>query len=105
VIVHGSSRCVAAQRRRPPGPAPAVARARLRARVGAAEQQQVRELLDLELRLLTGEEPASALALLPDRPSGKRALAAGRGDTTDGLAELGRKGSDAALVGHAPPAA
>ena len=65
----------------------------------------MRELLDLELFVLTGEEPASALALLPDRPAGKRALAAGRGDTTDGLAELGRKGSDAVLVGDAPPAA
>jgi hypothetical protein len=73
--------------------------------VGAEEQETVRELLDLELFVPTGEEPASALALLPDRPAGKRALAAGRGDTTDGLGELGSKGSDAVLVGHAPPAA
>jgi hypothetical protein len=72
--------------------------------VGAEEQEQVRELLDLELFVLTGEEPASALALLPAR-RGKRALAAGRGDATAGLAELGPKGSDAVLVGDAPPAA
>jgi hypothetical protein len=70
-----------------------------------AEEEKVRELLDLELFVLTGEEPASALALLPDRPARKRALAAGRADTTEGLAELGSKASDAVLVGHAPPAA
>ncbi|HEY2936039.1 MAG TPA: hypothetical protein VGJ25_05535 [Gaiellaceae bacterium] len=65
--------------------------------------EAVLEELDPEILLLTGDEPESALSLLPDVPAGKLAIADARGATTDEIAELERAGVDAVLVGDAPP--
>jgi hypothetical protein len=65
----------------------------------------VLEELDPEILLLMGDDPESALSLLPDVPAGKLAIADGRGATTDEIAGLERAGVDAVLVGDAPPEA
>jgi nicotinate-nucleotide pyrophosphorylase len=66
--------------------------------------EQVLELVDPEILLLTGADAEAALELLPDVPAGKLAIADGRGATFDEIAELERAGVDAVLVGDAPPA-
>ena len=65
--------------------------------------EQVLELLDPEIFLLSGEDHEAALELLPDVPAGKLAIADVRGATSDEIAELERAGVDAVLVGDAPP--
>ena len=75
---------------------------------GGLDDENLPELRARALRLdrvLIGEEPASAVELLPDRPAGRLEIAGGHGSKTDELAELERAGSDAVLVGDAPPAA
>jgi indole-3-glycerol phosphate synthase len=67
--------------------------------------EEVLELLDPEIFLLSGETAGAALELLPDVPAGKLAIADGRSATSDEIAELERAGVDAVLVGDAPPPA
>jgi putative N-acetylmannosamine-6-phosphate epimerase len=66
--------------------------------------EQVLELVDPEILLLTGADAEAALELLPDVPAGKLAIADGRSATSVEIAELERAGVDAVLVGDAPPA-
>jgi indole-3-glycerol phosphate synthase len=65
--------------------------------------EEVLELLDPEILLLSGESTEAALELLPDVPAGKLAIADGRSATSDEIAALERAGMDAVLVGDAPP--